>query len=136
MKKIISLLTCILLFTACDKLEKNGDLDGMWQLYAFKKADGTLLNTKAEQLYLSFQGDLMTLQKTSVCMFIGNFEQTSTTLSLFNIRQTTDNAELVTKEELERFYLSSTAPLFTVETLSKDKMILKTTDGLFYFRKY
>ena len=57
LKNIASLLIIILLsLTSCDKVDKNGDLDGMWQCQNYSAA---IENGKP---YLSVQLDLLNIR--------------------------------------------------------------------------
>ena len=58
------------IIASCDKLDKNGDLDGAWQLTSLQRSeDGTVVADKNSRIFYYFKLDLMELREVSDTMY-------------------------------------------------------------------
>ena len=148
MKKLVYTLfaiLCLWITTACDKLPKNGDLDGMWQLMTLAH-NGTTYNVKDLQLYLSFQLDLF--QLTTVKnnkIYYGYFDHINDSLIF---RQFSDMAEEhptdpdnypITPENIsiiKQWGYYSLKDTFKIEHLTKNDMTLRSKYARITYRKF
>lgn len=148
MKKLVYTLITILccwITTACDKLPKNGDLDGMWQLLTIEH-NGTTDDVKDSQLYLSFQLDLF--QLTTVKnnkIYYGYFDHVNDSLIF---RQFSDMAEEhptapdnypITQENISiinQWGYYALKDTFKIEHLTKDDMVLRSKYARITYRKF
>ncbi len=153
MKRNIFLsLIAVLLFSACDKLPENGDLDGMWQLMTVEKTGESAENVKAKKLFYSFQLDLV--QFNDATMPYGTpfcyayFKHKGNTMYFhtlckpsMNESEKDDNVPF-TREEIEveqvmaPWGIYSLTPRFEVLKLNSNAMILQSDYAILTFRKF
>lgn len=116
----------------CGKKPINGKLDGRWQLMQIDyHLNGEQI--KPEYTYYDFSLHLMQFRKTTGTdgtfgYINGRFHYTRDSLHIRMIRQT--------KSAARRFGLSDTIQHFSVETLTKKKMILDSDSARLEFRKF
>ena len=78
LKNVATLLITILLsLTSCDKVDKNGDLDGMWQCQNYSDI------TENGKPYLSVQLDLLNIRYADYNIY-ARFEHNGNTLRIYN----------------------------------------------------
>ena len=131
--------------SACDKLPKNGDLDGMWQVMTIEH-DGGTEDVKDKQLYLSFQLDLFQLHTTSNNKhYYGYFDNNGDRIIF---RQFSDMAEEhpdapdnypITEENIaviEQWGYYSLTDTFQIEYLTKNDMTLRSRKARIIYRKF
>lgn len=137
-------LVCLAI-CSCDKLPKNGDLDGMWQVLTIEH-NGTTDNIKESQYYLSFQLDLFQLTTTrNNKIYYGYFDHKNDSIIF---RQFSDMAEEhptapdnypITSDNISiinqwGFYALKDS--FKIELLTKDDMILRSKHARITYRKF
>lgn len=121
---------------SCRRTSINGKLDGMWQLMQKEKVDEGSVDTKEDKIYYSVKLDLISIVKSGSDEYLGRFHYSGDSLFLSEFRLQGYNGYLASKEELEIYGLSDVSERFAVETLSSNKMILKSDYSRLYFRKY
>lgn len=121
-----------LFFVGCGKMPINGKLDGRWQLMQVDyHSNGT--QVRPAYTYYDFSLHLMQFRKTNGTdgtfgYINGRFQQTRDSLCLQMIRQN--------KSIARKFGLNDTIQCFSVETLTKKKMILNSDSARLEFRKF
>lgn len=139
----LSLLVCILL--ACDKLPKNGYLDGQWQIMTIIH-HGDTIDAKPQQRYLSFQLDLFQLTQSNVRQrYYGRFQRNGSDLHLYQVsdmaendKDSYDNKPLNATQQkaLQAWGLYSEDEHFTIESINSDEMILRSDSAKVLYRKF
>lgn len=124
MKQLIVLLLSCYLWSACTKGNKNGDLDGMWQLHQLEYADGRI--EKPLDHYLNVELDFLYFQEPTGNL-LGKFQYSGDSLKI-RMLEGTDTS-------LESFGINSLNENFGI-TVSSSKMILKTGYSTGYYRKW
>ena len=137
-------LICIII-SSCDKLPKNGDLDGMWHLMTIEHG-GTTDNVKDTQLYLSFQLNLFqltTIENNKICY--GYFDHNGDSIIF---RQFSEMAEEhptspdnypITSENISiinQWGFYALRDSFYIEHLTKNDMILRSKYARITYRKF
>ena len=128
---------------SCDKLPKNGDLDGMWQLMTIEHG-GTTDNVKDKQLYLSFQLDLFQLTQISDGkIYYGYFDNFGDRIVFRNFSDMAeehpdkpDNYPVTDLSIIEPWGYYALSDTFYVESLSKDNMSLRSKYARITYRKF
>ncbi len=130
---------------SCDKLPKNGDLDGMWQLMTIER-NGTTDDVKDQQLYLSFQLDLF--QLTSVSdnkIYYGYFDNLGDRIVFRKfsdmVEEHPDNPDNypITEENIAiigKWGYYALEDIFNIEHLTKNDMILRSKYARITYRKF
>lgn len=113
----------IVLVTACQKADHNGDLGGFWQLLEIERND-TALSAKEDKIFWSIQLDLI-----QIAGRYGRFQHRGD--SLFIQMIDTKKNELV-KQGLD----NATDERFAVELLNKKSMRLRSKGTRLTFRKF
>lgn len=139
----MSLVVCF--FFSCDKLPKNGYLDGQWQIITIIQ-QGDTIDVKPQQRYLSFQLDLFLLTKSDVRQrYYGRFERNGSYLRLYQISDMVENdkAEYDNKpindtqlKALQSWGIYSADERFTIESINGDEMVLWSDSVKIYYRKF
>lgn len=132
----IFLLSIILCFTACEKMDDNGDLGGNWQLTSWQRlSDGAILATNADSIYYTFQGKLMKTQRMSQeTFFLMTFSATGDSLILHDIYASPYDS-IVSPSALSAYGVSPSGR-FHFDKLSSSRLILSTETDRLTFRKY
>ena len=123
MRRFIIIATMIVLVTACQKADHNGDLGGFWQLLEIERND-TALSAKEDKIFWSIQLDLI-----QIAGRYGRFQHRGD--SLFIQMIDTKKNELV-KQGLD----NATDERFAVELLNKKSMRLRSKGTRLTFRKF
>ncbi len=151
-RNILFSLIVVLVLSACDKLPKNGDLDGMWQLMTIEKTGMSPENVKSKKLYYSFQLDLVQFNDANTqsdrTAYYAYFNHKGDSLSLntlckpcTNESEDDDNVPF-TQEEIEvqqvmaSWGIYTLNPRFKVMKLDSDAMILQSEEVRLTFRKF
>lgn len=146
------LMSCITLCAACDKMPKNGDLDGQWQLTAYR-----CLNPEAEAvegapdtrpqsgIYWCFQLDMLMIftpnanhnghTAYTAARFLhtdGELKVTDTYIHHMDRDSLLDH----TTTCLRQVGISSNRETFVIDTLTAQKMVLHSPNYRLSFRKY
>ena len=149
LKNIASLLIIILLsLTSCDKVDKNGDLDGMWQCQNYS---ATIENGKP---YLSVQLDLLNIRYADYNIY-ARFEHNGNTLRIYNAYSALNDIDTPFSEANEFGDENQTHALFcsgflysflgtnelgeatlNIKSLTSKQMILEVGEKELIFRKY
>lgn len=138
-------------WTSCDKLSDNGDLDGMWQLREMHTKASTddatysqATDKRAEKIYWSFQLDLLSITSEAslngftgetVARFTYSGERLEVTETYIHYR---DRDSLLTDPEtteLEALGIRGNTGSFAVSQLSKHSMILCSDTDSLVFKK-
>ena len=140
MKKIFYIIYftfCILLMAGCEmKWDKNGDLDGMWQMTAWRNTTkGTIEKTKQDAYFYSIQQDMITIQKIgSGVYYISNFSKRNDSLII-------QRPVFWPKDSICN--ISDLAPFgvpghgrFHIDMLNSNHMVLSSDTASISFRKY
>lgn len=126
------LVTLTIMFqSSCTKDSINGYLDGRWQIMEIEK-EGDTEYLKDEQLYYNFYMHVVNLSSYGFLFTDGNMRFENNTLHL-------DFPYVDTAEGMDRLNLYGiyTNPVtFSVEHLSKNKLILKEGDVTITLRKF
>ena len=123
MRRFIIIATMIVLVTACQKADHNGDLGGFWQLLEIERND-TALNAKEDKIFWSIQLNLIQISGR-----YGRFQHRGD--SLFIQMIDTKKNELV-KQGLD----NATDERFAVELLNRKAMRLRSKETRLTFRKF
>ena len=123
MRRFIVIATMIVLVTACQKADHNGNLGGFWQLLEIER-NNTSLNAKEDKIFWSIQLDLIQISGR-----YGRFQHRGD--SLFIQMIDTKKNELV-KQGLD----NATDERFAVELLNKKSMRLRSKGTRLTFRKF
>lgn len=122
--------------TACSKLDDNGDFGGSWQLLEWTdKADGKVVATNADGIYLNVRNELINIQSTSRDgVYLATFSLTADSLILHDIYLRPDDT-LVPADSL-RPYGDDGTGRYAVESLTSSRMTLVNRTARLVFRKY
>lgn len=142
MKKTILYLTacltlCAICMTSCDewKWDRNGDLDGMWQLTEWRdRSDNRPVAGKESGIYFCFQLDLMKLWRSERATFyLSQFTRSADSLTLgLTIEYPADT---VVSPDTLRFAVPRNKR-FHIDLLNAGHLQLSTDDAVLRFRKY
>lgn len=150
---IVSILFA-LCFVSCDKVPNNGDLDDMWQLMSIEK-DGTVTNTKEQQLYWSIRANLVQLYYVEDGMrLFGHFKRTGSEMVIYDLchesqhRNENDNDEWISYDERDILAKWGIFPerdsehaerlkqTYKIELLNSGSMILSSGNIKLILRKF
>ena len=123
MRRFIVIATMIVLVTACQKADHNGDLGGFWQLLEIERNSSTQA-TKEDKIFWRIQLDLIQISGR-----YGRFLHRGDSLFIQMI-DTKDN-ELV-REGID----NATDERFAVELLNRKAMRLRSKGARLTFRKF
>ncbi|MBR5476269.1 MAG: lipocalin-like domain-containing protein [Bacteroidaceae bacterium] len=123
MRRFIVIATMIVLVTACQKADHNGELGGFWQLLEIERND-TALSAKEDKIFWSIQLDLIQISGR-----YGRFQHMGD--SLFIQMIDTKENELV-REGID----NATDERFAVELLNRKAMRLRSKETRLTFRKF
>lgn len=131
MKKELILLFAILLCvaTSCDEKFGYEHLDGMWQVQTITYAEDDS-TVQAEDMYFSFQMNIIEVRKLGTALFNGTFDYTDGVLSS-KLRVGETNLNL-----LPIFGMNAPEQSFKVVKLNSDKLILQSEYARLELRKY
>lgn len=138
-------------WTSCDKLSDNGDLDGMWQLRemhtkasADEETYSQAADKRAEKIFWSFQLDLLSITSEAslngytgetVARFSYSGERLEITQTYIHYR---DRDSLLTDPattELQALGIRGNSASFAVRQLSKHSLILCSATDSLVFKK-
>ena len=135
MRRFIIIATMIVLVTACQKADHNGDLGGFWQLLEIERND-TALRAKEDKIFWSIQLDMLATTSEDDNSYNynyggkGRFQHVGNMLSV----------QIITKSpssDLRKVGLyTPDDERFEVLLLNKDKMVLRSEHVLLEFRKF
>lgn len=124
---------------SCDKLDKNGDLDGNWQLVEWRdNATDTVLTSFQKSLYYTVKLDLIQFLQIgdNNLPCISYFKHHGDSLIITQAFQTKSNSDsLVTIDYLKKYGVSEDGK-FIIKCLNKNNMILSNSNNTLTFRKY
>lgn len=123
MRRFIVIATMIVLVTACQKADHNGELGGFWQLLEIERNSSTQA-TKEDKIFWRIQLDLIQISGR-----YGRFQHRGD--SLFIQMIDTKENELV-REGID----NATDERFAVELLNRKAMRLRSKETRLTFRKF
>lgn len=133
MKKITFLFAAFLLLTSCEiEFSNNGKLDGFWQLIAVDTlATQHTSDLKTSGRTWAFQGRLLEMRDTKgVCSDVYfNFIHRGDSLLLdapYRSERDSDDLKVTDIREISPYGVNGLSEGFAVESLSNDKMILRS----------
>ncbi|MDE6753108.1 MAG: lipocalin-like domain-containing protein [Muribaculaceae bacterium] len=116
----------------CQKAPMNGDLDGMWNIVKVTPEPAEEIIT--QKLYISFYMHVCQLSyPTGGGWMTGNMRYEGNTLSLdFPYAIGNETAEVM----LRQYGINSNPATFTIESLSKEKMVIRDGETVVELRKF
>ena len=133
MKKITFLFAALLLLTSCEiEFSNNGKLDGFWQMIAVDTlATQHTSDLKTSGRTWAFQGRLLEMRDTKgVCSDVYfNFIHRGDSLLLdtpYRSERDSDDLKVTDIREVSPYGVNGLSEGFAVESLSNDKMILRS----------
>lgn len=134
-KSLLSILSAIILcstFSGCQKSPINGDLDGFWQVMKVSPEPTEQIIT--ERMYMCFYMHVVQLNYVSGGGWTaGNMHHEGNTLTMdfpYAIDNTTATAML------RQYGINSNPVAFEIETLTKDKLVLRDGETVVELRKF
>ncbi len=141
MKRLLYILTPFLLaalFCSCDKMDKNGKLEGNWQLLEWTDlATETVKYEESRKIYFTVKLELIQfrhLPPTDVPLCLSRFHREGNLLRIGTTHKRPTDEE-VPLTELAPYGVSSDG-LFVIERLDSDRLILRNSDNRLVFRRY
>lgn len=134
---LFAVLTIISL-VSCDKLDKNGKLDGNWQLTKWiDNNTGNIVATNQEQIFYCVKLELIQFNSYKIGQpYFAYFTYKDDYIQLGSIFKNTANSDIQTSiNELTPFGVSNDG-YFQILELTSKKMTLKNHDNTLFFRKY
>ena len=139
MKKLTTtflLISALLSFVGCDKIDDNGDFGGMWQMTEWKRlSDGEIIADKYDELYWSVQLDLMKFglnHRTGV--YLARFKRTADSLFIGTV-YLRPNDDIVGYDAIASYGVPDDGK-FAIEKLSHSSLVLRSKEAVLSFRKY
>ena len=136
-----SIILLVLLITAsaivsCDKLDKNGALDGSWQLTTLqRKADGVVTADKNSRIYYYFKLDLMELRQVSDTMYyLARFQHIADSLIIGPVYQSPYDSLVAISTVNEKFGIDDGR--MHIINLTHNSLILENKRYKINFRKF
>ena len=126
-----SILFILISCFGCQKEPINGYLDGRWQIMEFED-NGVTENKKDLQLYYNFNLHVCSLSTYGAYFTDGNMRYDGKTLWL----DFPYASSPVAIQKLSEYGIYSNPVTFTVESITKEKLILKEGDLLITLRKF
>ncbi len=127
----------VLFFTACDKVDDNGDLGGMWQLtnWTKKAQPDKPYKTSADRIYYAFRLNYVRTQCMSEdAYYISEFHVTSDSLCVDRV-YAAPNDSVVSVDALLQYGVDSSGR-FHIDRLTGNSMVLSNEENVLTFRKY
>ena len=140
MKTVFQYIIVLLLsttFLACDKLDDNGDLGGLWQMTEWKSLpDGTIKATKQDAIFYAVQLDLMkfSINYDDETYHLARFKHKGNTLEIGTVYTRPDET-IVPASALAKYGVPASGK-FIIDKLSSSEMVLRSDDAILKFRKY
>lgn len=137
---ILILLSLMFLFQSCDKMDKNGDLDGHWQMTDWRNnADNSVVADKSSQLFYTIQLELIQIRYKTKEKYgcVALFEHRNDSLILTKAFQQKANTDSLLQDmsTLKKYGVSADGR-FKIVSLSSDHMTLKNDEYTLKFLKY
>ncbi len=139
MKKTLLFSAMLTILAAgCQKIDCNGELDGMWQLTEWKnRADNARLADKTSGIFWCVQLKLMKFERknsTDTHYFLSRFRHEGDSLFLGDVFASPYD-EPAALDKLAPFGVDAEGK-FRVETLDDERMVLSNKSSLLTFRRY
>lgn len=150
---LCSLIMLCLHLYSCDKLPKNGDLDGMWQVTTIERG-GSITDVTHERLYWSVQLNLFQYNTfNGQDIRYSRFNKSNDTLTLYDFcynsvnATSADNNEWIPIEKEKDIKLYGITPtvdpvnkeriraIYKIKVLNKNSMVLSNDNETITFRK-
>lgn len=152
MRKLIYILICCVTASLIDSCQKydDSDLYGMWELRSITgiAPHGTSITTTANNVYWSFQMDLLSIRQAKnlvgtpnvpvelICRFQQTPDSLFITSTYFHFR---DRDSLVTVPDSAMFLTNGVfagGSRYGIDRFNKDEMVLSQKNTKLYFRKF
>ena len=124
------------IFASCDKLDKNGDLDGAWQLTSLQRSeDETVVADKNSRIYYYFKLDLMELREVSDTMYyLARFQHIGDSLIIGPVYQSPFDSLVAISAVNEKFGIDDGR--MHIINLTHSSLILENKRYKITFRKF
>lgn len=124
------------ILASCDKLDKNGDLDGAWQLTSLQRTeDGTVMADKNSRIFYYFKLDLMELRQVNDTMYyLARFKHTGDSLIIGPVYQSPFDSLVVISEVDAKFGIADGH--MHVNRLTSDDLELENKQYKIQLRKF
>ena len=124
------------IFASCDKLDKNGDLDGAWQLTSLqRREDETVVADKNSRIYYYFKLDLMELREVSDTMYyLARFQHIGDSLIIGPVYQSPFDSLVAISTVNEKFGIDDGR--MHIINLTHNSLILENKRYKINFRKF
>lgn len=131
---------CFPFFVSCDKLDRNGDLDGQWQMYEWRSPNGEIVGNTELQIYYSFQLEMMMFQKLSVSSgyLLSSFQNEGNRIYVFDPIKYKGNGhdEILPMDTLMLYGVPLNGVMY-IDSLTPRTLVLSSVEtGRLCFRKY
>lgn len=135
-KNIIVAISAILSINSCDKLDCNGDLDGMWQMTQWKeKKTGNIRATNEDNIYYHVKLELMKMQKIGYpYVYLTTFHYTKDSIYIDKVYSQPFDS-ICTYDSLACFGVTNEGS-FQINSLNSKHMELENDLYILNFRKY
>lgn len=133
----VFLLFAFCFFASCDnKWDKNGDLDGMWQMTEWRNTETQrVVATQEDGFYYSIQQQLIKFQTTDRnSHYLAYFTHTGDSLFIASPTEWPSNT-VRPMTELEKYGVPADGR-FHIDVLNNKHMVLSTETQTLTFRKY
>ena len=132
----ILLFMIVAVIASCDKLDKNGDLDGAWQLTSLQRSeDGTVVADKNSRIYYYFKLDLMELREVSDTMYyLARFKHLGDSLIIGPVYQSPFDSLVAISSVNEKFGIDDGH--MHINRLTSNDLILENKRFMITFRKF
>ena len=142
MKRILYILSTLLLFCSCDiESSKNGDLDGFWHLERVDTISTSgSLDLSQEKLFWAFQKDLLQLRGDEQEFYLRfNHHDNYLDLSDPRLRDREKDDPAISSSTMYLilpYGINEEEESFQVVTLDNDNMVLRNQNLQLWFRKF
>lgn len=136
MKNLFIILFALVVISACEKVDCNGDLDGMWQLTSWQDLKtGQQVADKHSKIFWHVKLALMQFNKsTEATYYLAHFRHTSDSLFVKDVYQSPHDTP-ASLDALAPYGVEADGK-FHVEQLSGSRMVLRTVNHRLTFRKF
>lgn len=136
MKNLFIILLALVVISACEKVDCNGDLDGMWQLTSWEDINsGQQVADKQSKIFWHVKLTLMQFNKsTEATYYLAYFSHTPDSLFVREVYRSPHDTP-TSLVELKPYGVEADGK-FSIEQLSSSRMVLKSINHCLTFRKF
>lgn len=121
-------------------MNRNGDLDGQWQMCKWTNPNGELVGDKELQIYYSFQLEMMMFQRLSVSSgyLLSSFQNKGNKIYVYNPIKYKGNGhdEILPMDTLRQYGVPHDGVMH-IDSLTSTTLVLSNEEtGRLCFRKY